>query len=257
MRGMAGSVADGSQIRRYRGSLVLKAVVAALLLFFAGLLASFAVLLVRVAEASFAVAIPFAAFAALFLTLMLGFVRSGTVVGPEHITVRDMGMRRTAWRDVIAIEVEDSAVEGTKPLECVAIYHRDGRRIVLAGLTGSRTLSVHREVRAIREMWERRRGEDWTPRPALIEVAKAKSAAWERTEGALQGALGCGVVAMRLVAFGVVVIGLIALAAGKAGDIPEIPGWVFAAVLGGAGVAPFVVVVLRAAVTRGRGRGRS
>jgi hypothetical protein len=107
------------------------------------------------------------------------------------------------------------------------IYSRDGRRIVLPDLVGSRTMSVHHELRTLREIWERQRGEDWIPQPTAIEVAKEESAARERIEATILGAMGCAYTAMRITVFGALVVGLIALAAGKTDDLPA-SGWVFA-----------------------------
>ncbi|MEU9444203.1 hypothetical protein AB0D42_25550 [Streptomyces sp. NPDC048304] len=135
-----------------------------------------------------------------------------------RITVRDTGTRRTAWRDITAIEIEANPVEAgglAKTVDSVVIYTRDGRRIVLPHLAGSGTLSVHHEVLTLRELWERQRGEDWIPQPTAIEVAKERSAARERTEAAVLGAVGCARTAMRITVFGVIVVGLIALATGR------------------------------------------
>lgn len=234
------------------------AAIAALLLVMAGLLTLFAVLLIAVAEAPFVVALPFGAFAAFLLSLMLGMVRSATIVEPDRITVRDMGTRRMAWRDITAIEIEENPIVSdgkTKYVECVAVYSRDGRRTVLPNLADSRKRSMHREARVIREIWERGRGEDWTPDPAATDAGKARSAAGARIEGAALGAMGWGLTAVRMLTLGIVVVCVIAVATGRADDVPDIPGWVFVAVFAGVGGAPLVFLLL-AALPIGRGRGR-
>lgn len=244
---MTGTVDGRSQVRKYRGSLVLKALVAALLFVCASALAAFAVLLVRVAQAPFVVALPFAAFAALTLAFMMSFIRVATILDQDHITVRDAGARRTAWRDVTAIEIEETSIGAgngaAKTVDSVVIYTHDGRRIVLPNLVGKDTQSTQHEVHALREMWEQRRGKDWTPQPAVIKVAQEKSAARDRLEGSIIGAMGCAYTAMRITVFGVVVVSLIALATGKADDLPEF-GWMFAAVLGGVAVVLLLIVRL-------------
>jgi hypothetical protein len=195
-------------------------------------MAAFAVLLVRVAEAPFVFALPFTALAAVMLAFMVAYIRSATIVEQDRITVRDAGIRRPAWRDITAIEIEENLIPNAvggraKTLESIVIYSRDGRRIVLPDVVGSRTMSVHHELRTLREIWERQRGEDWIPQPTAIEVAKEESAARERIEATILGAMGCAYTAMRITVFGALVVGLIALAAGKTDDLPA-SGWVFA-----------------------------
>ncbi|WP_419998760.1 hypothetical protein [Streptomyces boninensis] len=250
---MTGTVNGGSQVRTYRGSVGLKVGIGALLSVIAGALAFFAVLLVRVAEAPFVFALPFAALAAVTLALMVGFVRSATIVEQDRITVRDAGTRSVAWRDITAIAVEENFIGGGKTAECIAVYTRDGRRLVLPNIAGIPTLSVQQEAQAIRATWERRRGEDWTPQPAAVEAGKERAAAGQRIEASIVGAMGCGYTAVRITVFGILVLGVIALASGKGGDLPEIPWWVFAAVIGGVAVLPLLVVLL-AGLIRGKRR---
>ncbi|MFE6286288.1 hypothetical protein [Streptomyces sp. NPDC057877] len=232
---MTGAEVGGFRVRRYRGSLVTKVLVAAVLLVVAGALATFAVLLLRVAKAPFVVALPFTAFAALCLAGMVSFLSSGTVVDQDGITVHDAGTVRTAWRDIVAIEIEENSFpvgETIKTVDCVVLYTRHGRRIALAEFTSSRTLSVPQEARVLRELWERRRGEDWTGQPDAVRAGRERSAAGQRMERSVTGAMGCVSTVVRVTVFGVLVVCLIALATGKGDDLPG-AGTLFALVLGG------------------------
>jgi hypothetical protein len=117
--------------------------------------------------------------------LYLASRRVATFTGPDHITVkRVFGLKEIAWRDVQAIDVEANAVatvETTAPGEFVVVYDRTGRKTVLPHLNGRNVPSLPDEVRALRDLWERRRGADWAPAP---EAAAAMTRSRRRTDTA-------------------------------------------------------------------------
>ncbi|MGP3969953.1 hypothetical protein [Streptomyces sp. 6N223] len=98
--------------------------------------------------------------------------RSATITTPDHIEVHTAsGIRRTAWRDIQAIEIVDAITPRTRrhvPVDTgqyVAIYDHTGRRTELPHVNTTHVASLTDELRVLRELWERLRGPDWTPRP--------------------------------------------------------------------------------------------
>ncbi|MEU2925798.1 hypothetical protein ABZ636_12220 [Streptomyces sp. NPDC007251] len=65
---------------------------------------------------------------------MVAFLRSATIVDQDRITVRDAATRRTAWRDITAIGIEENLIPNAvggraKTLESIGISTREGRRM--------------------------------------------------------------------------------------------------------------------------------
>ncbi|MGI5212203.1 hypothetical protein [Plantactinospora sp. CA-290183] len=94
----------------------------------------------------------------LISTVYLGIIwfwRVATIVYQDHIVVRQLfWTRRTAWSDVLSIEIENNPASSRTML-----LDREGRLFALPGGLGAQ---VH-EVRAIKDVWERYRGGGWTP----------------------------------------------------------------------------------------------
>ncbi|WBB62334.1 hypothetical protein O7599_07330 [Streptomyces sp. WMMC500] len=236
---------------------------ALLCVLFGGLLVFFGLLMVLSAGVHFGVAIAFCVPGLGLFLLAFCVVRGVTVVDDDGLTIRWLRTRRLAWRELVAVELEHNApasAERKRPVMGVVVYHRDGRRVSLPNVIDTRGLQAHREVQAIREVWERHRGEDWTPRPELTEAARAKVDASERNETELVEAMGCGLTAVRVLVGCVLVFVIVVLATGNADAVPDIPGEVFAGVFAAVAVAP-VAVALAGRAARGRrgdrpGRGR-
>ncbi|MDW6063384.1 PH domain-containing protein [Streptomyces sp. FXJ1.4098] len=178
---MAGTGEDRPRVRKYRAPLWLWVIV---MVFFGG----FGVTVLGSASEE---GIPVAAMVLaasvvpLVLVLLVGFCLSRTVVDEDHVAVRRVfRTRRTAWRDIQGIEIEDgtaAVVDGGQPTGTVVVHHRDGRRIALPYLYDRPGRSVHQEVLAMRATWERRRGDDWTPL-SEAEAAAAKAETDARTK---------------------------------------------------------------------------
>jgi hypothetical protein len=254
---MTGTEDGRPQVRKYRPPFWLAIPFAALVFVFSAALVTALAFFLVLADAPLGIdlgaGIVFGGIAVALLVLVFGMLRRLTVVDQDHVTVRWVRTRRTAWHDILDIRIEQTRLDG-RPIREVVLYDRDSRRIVLPNLV-RRGRSVDEEVRAIRETWEQRRGEEWTPEPAVTEGAKAKSEAGKRVAETVTAAMGCGLVAVRLLAFGVAVVGLIVIATGTNESVPDIPGWVFVAVIGGVGLAPLAILLL-GTLRRGRGRGR-
>lgn len=106
-------------------------------------------------------------------TVYLGIVwfwRAATIVHDDHIAVRQLfRTRRTAWSDVLAIDVED----GPAPSRTL-LLDREGRLFALPGGVGTRP----DEVRAVKDVWERSRGAGWTaPAEAFVSAARNRASA--------------------------------------------------------------------------------
>ncbi|WP_143676035.1 PH domain-containing protein [Streptomyces milbemycinicus] len=123
-----------------------------------------------------------AVLASVYFLLVVVTCASRTVIDEDHVAVRRLfRTRRTAWRDIQAIEIEGyphRLVHGTQPAAIVVVRHRDGRKITLPHLHDKRGLSVHQEVLAMHAIWERRRGDNWTP-PSDAETTAAEEAETE------------------------------------------------------------------------------
>jgi Bacterial PH domain len=172
---------------------------------------------------------------------------SATIVARDHLLVRRLfRTRRIAWCDVQGIEIEGNpaaVVEETQPKGLVAIYDRRGRRITLPGLQDRGGLSVHEEVRAMRELWERRRGADWAPLPVTHE-AMTKAEVQTRTARAIlvrterAGLWAGGTVFVLIVLF------LTLWFTGARHDLSEIPGALVVAMFVSPPAVTFLTVLL-------------
>ncbi|MEO3761974.1 hypothetical protein [Streptomyces sp. B8F3] len=253
---MAGATGGGERVRTYRGSLVSMILLALLCAVFGGLFAFFGLLLVIGAGAPAAVAIPFCAAALGLFLLTYCVVRGVTIVDDTGLTLRWLRTRRFAWRDLVAVELEHNApasAERKRPVMGVVVYHRDGRRLTLPNVIDTRSLLAHREAQAIREVWERHRGADWTPRPEVTTPARAKADASERNENSLVEAMGYGWTAVRVLAGCVLIVAVAFLATGNAGSFPDVPGPVIAGVFAVVAVTP-VAIALAGMARRRRAR---
>ncbi|MGY0062476.1 PH domain-containing protein [Streptomyces sp. LZ34] len=236
---MTGTGEGSPQVREYRAPLALSVFV---IVFFGGggltVLGPF-----FAGDAPIALVIVMVAVVApLVLVLVVVVCGSVTVVNEDHVAVRRLfRTRRTAWCDIQGIEIEGNPgamVDQTQPTGIVVVHHRDGRRITLPHLHDRRGLSVYQEVSAMREMWERRRGEDWTPRPGA-EAAVAEAEARTRTAGTVMaagargGAAAAGTVGVLAVCF------LISMFTGALDALPEIPEGLFIGVFTGLPVVAF------------------
>jgi hypothetical protein len=88
--------------------------------------------------------------------------RSGTITTPDHIEIRSPfgGTRQIAWA-----EIEGIGTKGYAKTAQVAVIDVKGQRIGLPYVNSRDIASFSEEVRLLRELWEHRRGPDWTPRP--------------------------------------------------------------------------------------------
>jgi hypothetical protein len=222
---------------------------------FGGLFVFFGVLLVVGAGAPAAVAIPFCAAGLSLFLLTFCVVRGVTVVDDTGLTLRWLRTRRFAWPDLVAVELEHNApasAERKRPVMGVVVYHRDGRRLSLPNVIDTRSLSAHREVQAIRDVWERHRGAGWTPRPEVTEAARAQADASERNQNSVVEALWWGRSAVRALVFCVLVAALVLLATGNADAAPDVPGEVFAGVFAAVFLAPVAIALAGTARRRRR-----
>ncbi|MEO3763855.1 hypothetical protein [Streptomyces sp. B5E4] len=60
----------------------------------------------------------------------------------------------------------------------------------LPNVIDTRSLRAHREVEAMREVWERGRGAEWAPRPEVAAAARAEAGASERNQNWLVEVMG-------------------------------------------------------------------
>ncbi|MFI9824970.1 hypothetical protein ACIHFC_31610 [Streptomyces sp. NPDC052013] len=103
---------------------------------------------------------------------VLRFWRAATIVYGDHIAVRQLfRTRRTVWSDVLSIESESGAASSRTML-----LDREGRLFALPGGVGARA----EDVRAVKDVWTRSRGGEWTPPdPAVVEAARRRAEARE------------------------------------------------------------------------------
>lgn len=128
-----------------------------------------------VASIAFAGGMPIALRVGLLLfisTVYVGiaaFWRAATTVYEDHIAVRTLlRTRRTAWADVVFLDGE------SERYPCRALLlDRDGRLSALPQVG-----TQHDRVRHVRDVWERFRGEGWTPpTDAFIRAAQRRDQA--------------------------------------------------------------------------------
>ena len=125
-----------SQVREYRATLGRLLIATIAFSCLAGGLMVLATFLATIGVPLLLVA-PVGALAATFLILIVARARSVTIIDVDHITVRVFRTRRSAWRDILAIEGEINlvrAVDETQPVQCVAIYDCAGGRLALPHL---------------------------------------------------------------------------------------------------------------------------
>jgi hypothetical protein len=98
------------------------------------------------------------------------FWRAATIVHEDHIAVRRLfRTRRTAWSDVLGIGVEDDPSSSRTML-----LDREGRLFALPGGVGAQPA----EVRDIKDVWVRSRGEGWTaPAEGFVSAARQRDSA--------------------------------------------------------------------------------
>ncbi|WP_407561942.1 hypothetical protein [Streptomyces sp. 184] len=255
---MAGATDSGGRVRMYRGSIGLMIFLVLVCVVFGALLAFFGLLLVIGAGAPAPVAIPFCAAAlGLFLLAFCAF-RGVTVVDDDGLMIRWLRTRRLAWPDLVAVELEHNApasAERKRPVMGVVVYHRDGRRISLPNVIDSRGLQAHREAVAIRGVWQRHRGANWTPRPEVTTAARAKADASERDGNSLMEAMGFGLTAARVLVGITLVLAVVFVATGNTDSAPDIPGEAVAGVFAAVFLTP-VAIALAGMARRRRARRR-
>ncbi|MER7666417.1 hypothetical protein [Streptomyces sp. NPDC096193] len=102
----------------------------------------------------------------LLSTVYLGIIwfwRAATIVYRDHIAVRQLfRTHRTVWPDVLRIEGEGNSASSRTML-----LDREGRLLALPGGVGAQP----HEVRAIKDRWERSRGEEWAPPADAVVLA--------------------------------------------------------------------------------------
>ncbi|MFB7494494.1 hypothetical protein ACFC09_07265 [Streptomyces sp. NPDC056161] len=147
----------------------------------------------------------------LFLLMRIGAGRLATLTGPDGITAkRPFGARRTAWRDIQAIEIHSdpsAVVDSSVIAEYVVLYDRDGRRVLLPHLNSRTVATLREDVAKLRALWERLRGADWVASPGVAEKITATRRRTDRQRGVVVGVVVCsGVVMVGLVLFLVLVL---------------------------------------------------
>lgn len=135
----------------------------------------------------------------LYVLLRGAVKRSATVTGPEHVLVRvPFRTRITAWRDIQAIEIHanPAAVGDSNVMaEYAVLYDCHGRQMALPHLNSRVVLALHEEVRDLRTLWERLRGDDWVPLPEvaakIVKVRRTtdRARAWTVASLAAMGAM--------------------------------------------------------------------
>ncbi|MFJ6569827.1 hypothetical protein ACIQNU_20625 [Streptomyces sp. NPDC091292] len=152
--------------------------------------------------------------------LWLAAKRTATLTGPKNIVVQGpLAHRVTAWQDVQAIEVVSNAagVADAKAVrEYVVVYDRTGRATMLPHLNDKTVFSVEEEVRQLRELWERLRGDDWAPLP---EVAAKVARAHRRSDRAR-----AWIVSVMVAGGSAVLTGLLIVALVLSGALDDVDG---------------------------------
>ncbi|MFD2277969.1 hypothetical protein ACFSUJ_01125 [Streptomyces lusitanus] len=109
--------------------------------------------------------------------------RAATILYEDHILIRTaFTTRRVAWEDVQEIRNERNpgADQHNLPKSVMVLYDRDGRRLALPHLSEWAVDSLDEELRVLRDMWTRRRGEDWAQLPEVTTKLDAVTAKSER-----------------------------------------------------------------------------
>lgn len=135
-------------------------------------------------------------FVLLVVLLGLAFARSrvsATITGPDGLVVRRLfETRRTAWPDIQDIKVETRSVWTVKAREvrrAAVAFDRGGHRIALPNLDEANVSALDDEVRRVRALWERRRGEDWTPESGAAAAMERSARDTERRSAWLLGSV--------------------------------------------------------------------
>lgn len=105
---------------------------------------------------------------ALLVLVLRASTVTATITDATHLTARGAFRTHvTAWPDVQGIEIEVNPGAGAQgaPSRMVVLYDASGRRRILPHLNDRNTPDLAHEVAALREVWMRHRGEDWTPAP--------------------------------------------------------------------------------------------
>jgi hypothetical protein len=102
---------------------------------------------------------------AVVASVVLGYAsakRNATITTPDHIEIRTLfgGTERIAWQDV-----KEIGTKGSTKTAQVAEIHINGRQIGLPHVNSRDIDSFPEEVQLLRELWESRRGPDWSPPP--------------------------------------------------------------------------------------------
>ncbi|HSV66012.1 MAG TPA: PH domain-containing protein [Mycobacteriales bacterium] len=172
--------------------------------------------------------------AVLIVLLAWGYARgrlSATITGPDRLTLRrPFGSRTLQWPDIQAIELETQPVwtaQARQLRNAAVAYDRQGRRIALPGVDDTHVASLDDEVRALRALWQRRRGEGWEAAPgatAAMDQARRgahRRSAWLMGSVVAMGLLFCALVIVVVVLTGgpvaaLVLMGILPVAAGGA-----------------------------------------
>lgn len=121
---------------------------------------------------------------------------SATITAPEHLIVkRPLGSRTVPWPEIQQIVVESQAVwtaQAREPRDVAVVYDRAGERIVLPHLDNKSVASLDDEVRALRTLWEARRGATWQPAAGITTAIESAQATTARRGGLLIGSVLAG-----------------------------------------------------------------
>ncbi|MQY14370.1 hypothetical protein SRB5_45360 [Streptomyces sp. RB5] len=159
-------------VRTYTAPRGVKAGIATVLATTAGLFALYPVLLDTATD--FGTALFFGLPAGALLFMIVVTLRAATIVGQSGITIRMARLRKAAWRDIVAIEVEPYDDGQGRTRDQLVIYTRDARRTPLPYVTETHG-PLQTSARTIREIWERQRGEDWLPLPTAVATGRGKA----------------------------------------------------------------------------------
>lgn len=191
-----------------------------------------------------------------WLLVFLGVAlrKGGTIVHEDGLTIRGLGSPRSVpWPEVQGIEIKLNPGGGTRgtPREWVIVYVSTGKRYLLPQLNDRNGYVLEYEVSNMRELWTRRRGDDWAPLPAV-----AAAIDYHRRHKLTAGTVAlltaiCGELAG-------LVIAMVLLIAGAYANPDELPSRIFTPLVlfGVLPVGTFVVTWLVVGLRRRRERRR-